>query len=312
MSSTIIHYTSLDSSAPQLTGAAGSLIAILDACLVNGYGSKSPAGWTKEYSGTNVASYRNPTTGGRNGVYLDVKDTNATYYTCRGYETMTAIDTGTEPFGVHANNSIGYKASARWQLFACNKYVYFFPGRAATFTPGTSNTSASGFMFGEFDTSIDFNKRNNFLIMSRTGTAFGTFVTGNVATGSLAATPRRYLHRNSQLNYVTNGAPWFARAPRAPVSPCMSASFGLRTAYDTSVVEAGFIEIMDGAQTTRRLGKLPGIAYSEASIASYSENEVVTLNGQEFQLVTVVGGTSALVEGSTFGGFLVQRTGTPL
>ena len=37
-------YRSDDAGAPNLTGAAGSLIAILDAVLVNGYGAKPAAG----------------------------------------------------------------------------------------------------------------------------------------------------------------------------------------------------------------------------------------------------------------------------
>ncbi|WP_297486902.1 MULTISPECIES: hypothetical protein [Pseudomonadota] len=37
---TVTIYSSKDASAPALTGIAGSLVAVLDACLVNGYGTK--------------------------------------------------------------------------------------------------------------------------------------------------------------------------------------------------------------------------------------------------------------------------------
>ena len=47
-----------DAGAPTLSAAAGALISVLDACLVNGYGAKPAAGWTKAFSGTNQAAYR--------------------------------------------------------------------------------------------------------------------------------------------------------------------------------------------------------------------------------------------------------------
>ena len=40
-------YSASDPGAPTLVGQTGSLIALLDACLVNGYGSKLSAGWSK-------------------------------------------------------------------------------------------------------------------------------------------------------------------------------------------------------------------------------------------------------------------------
>jgi hypothetical protein len=96
-------YRSTDASAPVLTGQVGSLIALLDAVLVNGYGVKPAAGWTKAFSGTNLAAYRKATTGGT-GFYLAADDTGpnvnlgARVARCRGYEAMTAVATGTGPF----------------------------------------------------------------------------------------------------------------------------------------------------------------------------------------------------------------------
>ena len=44
-------YTATDIGGPGLlTGVTGSLINILNACLVNGYTSKSAAGWTKPFA----------------------------------------------------------------------------------------------------------------------------------------------------------------------------------------------------------------------------------------------------------------------
>jgi hypothetical protein len=91
-------FRSSDDSAPVLTGQAGSLIALLDACLVNGYGSKAAAGWTIAYTGTNLRSYKTGRVEGVNG-YLYVDDTATTQAKCRGFLNMTgAADAGSNPF----------------------------------------------------------------------------------------------------------------------------------------------------------------------------------------------------------------------
>ena len=70
---TVTVYLSTDASAPTLDGNVGSLITVLDAVLVNGYGAKAAAGWTKAFSGTNKAAYRNsPSTG--TGLFWRIQD----------------------------------------------------------------------------------------------------------------------------------------------------------------------------------------------------------------------------------------------
>lgn len=128
-----ITYKSTDASAPSLSGTVGSLIALLDAVLVNGYGSKPSAGWSKVYSDTNKAVYRAPA---GNRFYLRVLDDGsdgthgAKVATIRGYETMSDVDTGTGPFPTAAQKSAGLfvgksstaNATARpWFLLADGK-----------------------------------------------------------------------------------------------------------------------------------------------------------------------------------------------
>lgn len=93
------YYQSTDPDAPVLNGQAGSLIAVLDACLVNGYTDKPAAGWTKAFAGTNLAAYRMGS--GLTQAYLRVDDTGpgaATTQEARiwAYRNMTDIDTGTD------------------------------------------------------------------------------------------------------------------------------------------------------------------------------------------------------------------------
>jgi hypothetical protein len=142
MSLTASIYSSTDAGAPALSGTAGSLTALLDAILVDGYGSgpglKSGLGWTKPYSGTNKRVYRNnPTTG--TGYHVRVDDSaaigNARHALVRAYETMSDVDTGTGPTPTVAQlaNGIIYPKStllsstARpWWVIGNERSVYLF------------------------------------------------------------------------------------------------------------------------------------------------------------------------------------------
>lgn len=131
----IRYYFSTDASAPVLNGTVGSLITLLDACLVNGYGSKAAAGWTKEYTGTNLAAYRMSTVSPATGMYLRVDDTNTQVSRVLGYETMSDVNTGTGRFplesqfsgGLYIWKSATANSTARpWCVIACERSFYLF------------------------------------------------------------------------------------------------------------------------------------------------------------------------------------------
>src|SRR5690606_21289348 len=97
-----------DASAPTLSGTAGSLLELLRACLVGtdgvAYGSgeneKLAAGWTEEFTGTNVAVFRNSLAAGGTGDYFRIDDNGIAVGGAReamltAYNTMSDIDTGT-------------------------------------------------------------------------------------------------------------------------------------------------------------------------------------------------------------------------
>jgi hypothetical protein len=108
---TVRTYRSTDASAPTLTGSAGALVALLDACLVNGYGSQSAAGWTIAYTATSQRAYRNSATDGT-GYYLNIDDTGggaggAREAFCTGFVTMSALGTGTGQFPLSGQLALG-------------------------------------------------------------------------------------------------------------------------------------------------------------------------------------------------------------
>jgi hypothetical protein len=229
-------FRSSDTGAPSLSGTAGALIALLDACLINGYQTKSvssltrsgttatattatahgysvddvilnagadqgdyngefritavttttytfelanspttpatgtitskraPAGWTKPYSGTNLAAYKGAA---GNNYLLRVDDTGsltaqgARNAFVRGFETMSDPNTGTNPFQTVAQSALGLNwrkstsadATARpWMLVASDRFVHLIVGWD-TIAFSTSNPGAV-YYFGDLDSPV--------------------------------------------------------------------------------------------------------------------------------------------------------------
>lgn len=157
-------YHSGDTSAPSLSGTSGALITVLDACLVNGYGTKPGAGWTKPFADSaSVAAYRQAT---GSMLYLSVRDSDAgLFHTAvsaeaqfTGYETMSTVDVGTGAFptasqGPGASISSSYLVIRKskeisttdrpWTIFADSSSFYAFVS-----TGDTANIYY-GFAFGD-------------------------------------------------------------------------------------------------------------------------------------------------------------------
>lgn len=163
---TVRVYRSTDASAPTLTGQAGSLTTLLDAVLVNGYGSATAAGWTIGYTTTNKRAYLQNLTGANNasGMYLYVDDTapgagGAKEARACGFETMSAITpTGTGQFPTAAQSAVGVgtlvirksataDATARaWTIVANGQTIYLFIETGDQAVP----VAAFPFVFGDF------------------------------------------------------------------------------------------------------------------------------------------------------------------
>lgn len=151
-----------DAGAPTLTGQAGTydLITVLDACLVTGYGAKPAAGWTKPFTGTGKVAFRQGT--GSNGRYLRVDcSSSGQYPRLRSYDTMSDVDTGTNPMPTDAQISGGgytYTSSATdatqraWVVFADAKrfYLWVHPNVAAGSAITDVSSPAVATFFGDF------------------------------------------------------------------------------------------------------------------------------------------------------------------
>jgi hypothetical protein len=160
-------YSWNDASAPVLANTAGAFITVLDAVLVNGYGSQPAAGWTKDFSGTNLAVYRAPALTGSPSeglrYYYRFDDTQTTEARVRGYETMSDVNTGTNPFptaGQATNGAIFAKNAAafHWYIIADDQtvFVYVRTGLATSIISPSSTglTTDRLFIFGDLKSYI--------------------------------------------------------------------------------------------------------------------------------------------------------------
>ncbi len=125
-------YLSTDAGAPSLTNVAGSMIAVLDACLVNGYGAKAAAGFTKHASSISTKAAYQSGEVTSTGHWLVVVDTGTTFLAnIYGAEILTTVDSITGQFPLPSQNvqTNTYKTSsatpAPWYLIT-DGFIFYF------------------------------------------------------------------------------------------------------------------------------------------------------------------------------------------
>ncbi|TDF32982.1 hypothetical protein EZI45_02580 [Delftia tsuruhatensis] len=140
-------------------------------------------GWAKPFSGTNQAVYRS-TDPQSLGMYLYVDDRTTTAASMRGYESMSAIDTGSSPFPTVAQRADGCwwaksgtanATATRWLVVGDSR---FFVDNTAPATSSTATSTAGGTRaFGDL------------LALRRTGDAYACLLCGGTSQGNVTAGP---------------------------------------------------------------------------------------------------------------------------
>ena len=148
------------------------------------------AGWTMPFTDTNKAVFKQGVAS--NGLYLNVDDTLSTAAKVRGYEAMTAVDTGTAPFPTVAQEDTSYwahgNATSDWVVVADSTFVLLW-------TPENSiayNTAGAWF-FGDYRT------------------AAGTGSYNTLISGSNLANQAYYSLLNLDATSASGNGRWVAR-----------------------------------------------------------------------------------------------------
>ena len=196
---TIRVYYSTDSGAPVYSASVGALLAVLKACLVDGYGSKVAAGWTQPFTGTNLAVFR-PSAGNRH--YLWVDDTNASATRVRGFTEMSGVSTGTGGFpldgqvngGCYVLKSNATTEPRGWVLVADEKRFWFISAFGSSTIEG-STSRGIGMFYGDIISAKAGDAYGTLLIAGETNGSTGSHI-GSLATSLSTAVPGGFLARS--------------------------------------------------------------------------------------------------------------------
>jgi hypothetical protein len=269
-------YRSTDASAPVLTGEVGKLVALLDACLVNGYGANSAAGWTKSYSSTNYGAYRQ---GSGLQHYLWVNDSNAQMTRVVGYSAMTGILDGTGPFpteaqfsaGLYVRKSVTANTTARpWILLATEQTFYLFIfGNATVF--GNFDGGDAHLAFGQLVSFLSGDASHAFLMAATdTSTSSTTAAVARQVFPSLGAVGGHFI----EASYTqTGGSAAFYKRPQANIyAQTISGNGGVT--YPDPVSGSLLIEPMVAQESPSAIarGTFPGlfnVAHASTSFANF-------------------------------------------
>ena len=320
-------YRSTDAGSPVLNGLTGSLITVLDAVLVNGYGTQTAAGWTKPYSasGNTSASYKQGISS--SGMYMWVQDSGSVASgkeaIFRGFETMSSANTSSGTYGPFPTNaqsaltnnglvarkSSGSNAtSVPWIAVADTKTLYFF---AQT---GDLASTYLTFGFGDI-TSFVANDKYECAI-------FGRF-TENVATNAPEALSAIYGNPTATAgNYICRGYTGLAGSVNiGKVADAAKCGF-YNTAYSPGNGNLQFPNYPNGgfymapifitdtitAGVTSVRGKLRGLWASCHGISTVTDGDAITNIGTT-NISTLVIKTIQAPSAAT-GYFLVETSNT--
>jgi hypothetical protein len=169
-------YSDSDVGAPQIgSGTWGaSWISIIKACLVGGYGSKLPLGWTVEYenNATDASAYiifKNSMADGGSGCYLKVQPSTSSIITFTVFKSMSSPTDYTQK--IASRSGYIYGSSTGWHIIGTSRGFYimqdgFVYGSYKTCVGMGSNASYSfTYFIGDIESSMP-NDPSTFTIVS--------------------------------------------------------------------------------------------------------------------------------------------------
>lgn len=271
------------------------------------------AGWLKPYNATNIAAYK-PADVTATGCMLRVDDTGTSVARAVGYETMSDVNTGTQPFppasylsaGLHWHKSSTADATVRPWIFVGDGKAFYL---MIAYTAGSAASYAAQIAFGDY-------------LSNKSGDAYGCMINGaSSATSSTAGNNNSWeldygdstlaggpLH--SPRSYSAVGSPVQLRKTFATLGTSNS---GIRSGAsgngvpfpnpaDGGIYIAPINVVENASQCFRAL--LPGIYASPQAALTTSFNARDSVNG-----ITNMAGKTLKAVTSFSGTFFVDITG---
>lgn len=304
-------YTSQDTNAPILNGQTGSLLIVLNACLVSGYGSKPGAGWLKQpLPDTGSYGCFQQATGSK--LYMFLNDAgqgtgslNNPEARITGWESITSIlggwATGSNSFptlGVTTNtipirksNAIT-SASIQWTLLADSSSMYFFAK-----TGDTANTYQT-FFFGDIYSFVTGSDPWKCTVIGR-----------NIESSSISIYDRLDY---SQYSNAANGASFIARSYTGAVGSIAIGLHSFATLTGLTGTTVGIMQYPNGSDNGLYIcpryvhepiancirGKMRGYWQILHPIANFVDGQVIngtgTYAGKQFQVFKLGGGATLI------------------
>lgn len=172
------------------------------------------AGWTRPYSGTNKACFRGNHVDGT-GCFLRVDDSNAQYGKVQGYESMSDVDSGVNPFptvaqwatGLWVSKSNAASSSARDWIVIADDRAFMLAVKNAP-----SSYEYSNYFFGDIQ-SLRSNDAYSCLLSANNGDRSASYGSDNMYTHDPARSYlQSYMARaanalgSSEANYTCAGS----------------------------------------------------------------------------------------------------------
>lgn len=265
---------------------------------------KAPAGWTKPFSGTNLAVYRQ---GSGNQRYMRVDDNVATTTNiCKvtAYEAMTDVNTGTGQFPTTSQlaGGIGYiwksdtasSATRPWILLANDKYFILITD------PDGIHTKNHGVIFGDFPSTVAGDAFNTIWLFSGTAAITQSFI--QLTCGGLASITNHYIPRGfSQSGTCIYAGKHSDAAKQGGISNDMGTSgFPYPHGPDQTLL-LGQVWVNDGATPYAIRGRLPGLwcpLHNKPKTHLATHDGTGVLAGKKFLVVNIQGSAQIFLETS--------------
>lgn len=311
---TVRLYSSSDVGAPVLTGEVGTLISVLDACLVTGYGAKAGAGWTKPFSTTNKAVFRQSTSG-HSGFYFRFDDAGsgtggASECFLRAYQTMSDVDTGTLPFPTVAQLSTGFvikktlasNSTARdWVVVADGGTFYLMCTQANSATINTGELYAFGsitsFVTGDTKNVLATGK----ITQNTVSTAHSSLQWIQASGTSVAINSSRYLaerYDGSQSSPVVYGAMYPFFGSNNYIGGSGSVTTLADPAFATGKLLFSEVFVIESTSTTNTTlrGKLRGLYSPVSNLPTRAHGDTFSVGADTYIILKAANSTAYVIK----------------